>query len=301
MTSPRTISRRELLAGSLGTGVASLFLQGRLWSADAPIDPNRFVLVADTHICEDRQKVLRNTNPYENFQQARRQYQAITSRPAGLILAGDCAFLKGESGDYERLRELVAPISIPLTFAMGNHDHREHFWAAFPQHQGTPPTVAGRHVTLIEAPYADWFVLDSLDETNSTPGRMGEAQLTWLAAELDQRPDKPALVVAHHYPLPKDDPTKVTSALLDTAGLYDVILPRKRVKAYVFGHSHRWEQSMIDGLHLVNIAALAWLFDPKQPRGWVDAQLKRDGIRLTLQCLDPTHKAHGRPVELAWR
>ena len=26
-----------------------------------------------------------------------------------------------------------------------------------------------------------------------------------------------------------------------------------------------------------------------------------DGIRLTLQCLDPAHDAHARPVELAWR
>ncbi len=301
MALPRRMSRREMLANSLGAGVASLLLQGRLWSADAPTDPNRFVLLADTHVCEDRKKVLREANPYENFQLARQQYQAVNSRPAGLVLAGDCAFLKGEAGDYERLKELVAPIPVPVTFAMGNHDHREHFWAAFPEQQAKSSPVAERHVTLIEAPHADWFVLDSLDKTNSTPGRMGEAQLKWLAAELDRRPDKPALVVAHHYPLPKDDPAMLTSALLDTAALYDVILPRKRVKAYVFGHSHRWGRSKIGDLHLVNIAALAWLFDPKQPRGWVDAQLKPDGIRLTLHCLDHAHEVHGRPVELAWR
>jgi hypothetical protein len=41
--------------------------------------------------------------------------------------------------------------------------------------------------------------------------------------------------VAHHYPLPKDDPAKITSAL------------------------------------------------------------------LTLHCLDPSHEAHGRPLELTWR
>lgn len=295
------ISRRELLAASLGAGAASLLLQGRLWSADAPLDPNRFVLLADTHVCEDRSKVLRETNPYENFQQAREQYQAVNSRPAGLIVAGDCAFLKGEAGDYDRLKELVAPLSIPVTFAMGNHDRREHFWAAFPQHQAHPSPVAGRHVTWIEAPHADWFVLDSLDATDSTPGRLGEAQLQWLAAELDRNLDKPALVVAHHNPLRQDDPTGEQSDLLDTTGLYDVIMPRRRVKAYVFGHTHRWEQTKRDDLHLVNIAALAWLFDANQPRGWVDVQLKSDGICLTLQCLDPTHPAHGRPVELAWR
>lgn len=301
MASTTRISRREMLAGSLGAGAASLLFHSRLWAADAPVDPNRFVLLADIHISEDRQKVARNTNPYETFQQARQQYQAVNARPAGLIVAGDCAFNEGQAGDYQRLRELVAPIPMPVTFAMGNHDHRERFWEAFPEHRAMPAPVADRHVTLIEASNADWFILDSLDKTNSTPGRMGDAQLKWLADQLDRRPDKPALVVAHHYPLPKDNPTKITSALLDTIALYDVILPRKRVKAYVFGHSHRWLHAKIDDLHLVNIAALAWLFDLKQPRGWIDAQLEPDGIRLTLQSLDPTHEAHGRPLELAWR
>jgi len=301
MALAKRISRRELLAGTLGTGAAALLFQGRLWSAEAPADPNRFVLLADTHVCGDPEKVLRDTNPSKNFQQAREQYRAVHSRPAGLIVAGDCAFLKGEPGDYRQLRELAAPIPFPVTFAMGNHDHREHFWEAFPRHRVTPCPVPGRHVTLIEAPNADWFVLDSLDKTNSTPGRMGEAQRKWLAGQLDRRPEKPALVVAHHYPLPKNDPEMLKSALLDTEELFKVILPRNRVKAYVFGHSHRWEHAKIDGLHLVNLPALAWLFDPKQPRGWVDAQLKPDGIRLTLQCLDPSHEAHGRPLDLAWR
>ena len=295
------ISRRELLAGSLGAGATSLLFHATLWSAEAPVDANRFVLLADIHVSEDRQKVARNTNPYDNFLQARQRYQALNSRPAGMIVAGDCVFQKGDPGDYQRVKELVAPIPIPIAFALGNHDHREHFWEAFPQHRAAPNPVADRHVTLVEAPYADWFVLDSLDKTASTPGRMGDAQLKWLADQLDRRPEKPALIVAHHYPLPKDDPAKLKSALLDTEELYNVILPRKRVKAYVFGHSHRWEHAKIDDLHLINIAALAWLFDPKQPRGWVDTQLKPDGIRLTMQCLDPSHEAHGWPLELAWR
>lgn len=301
MALTRKISRREMLAGSLGAGAASLLFQRRLWSADAPVDPNRFVLLADIHVCADRQKVARNTNPYDNFVEAREQYSALHSRPAGLIVAGDCAFNSGELGDYQRLRELVAPIPMPIVFAMGNHDHREHFWEVFPQHRAEPLPVAGKHVTLIEAPHADWFILDSMDETNSTPGRMGEAQLEWLADQLDRRPEKPALLLAHHYPLVKDDPAKSANALLDTAEFYDVIVPRKRVKAYFFGHSHCWEHFQIDDLHLVNLAALAWLFDLKQPQGWVDAQLEPDGIRLTLQCLDPSHEAHGRPLELTWR
>ncbi len=299
MTTTNKITRRQMLAGSLGAGAASLLLHGRLWAAETPIDPNRFVLLADIHIAEDPARVARETNPTDKFTEARGQYVALNSRPAGLIVAGDCAYNSGEAGDYRQLHKLVEPIPMPVAFALGNHDHRERFWEAFPRKQPTP--VADRHVQVIETPHADWFLLDSLDKTNSTPGRLGAEQLAWLADELDRRPEKPALLVAHHYPLLKDKPEMLKSALLDTEDFYRVILPRKRVKAFLFGHSHRWEHGKVDGLHLVNLAALAWLFDLKQPRGWVDAQLKPDGACLTLQCIDPTHEAHGQPLELAWR
>ncbi len=301
MVLARKITRREMLAGSLGAGVASLLLQGRLWSADAPVDPNRFVLLADIHISEDSEKVARQIYPTQTFEQARGEYLGVDWRPAGVIVAGDCAFNSGETGDYQQLRKLAAPIAMPIVLAMGNHDNRESFWEVFPDQQVVPAPVPGRHVRLIEAPHADWFILDSLDKTNSTPGRMGALQLQWLADQLDRRPEKPALLVAHHYPLVEGNEDMLKSALLDTEEFYKVILPRKRVKAFIFGHSHRWEHARVDGLHLVNLAALAWLFDAKQPRGWADAQLRPDGLRLTLQCLDTSHEAHGRPLELAWR
>ena len=47
---------------------------------------------------------------------------------------------------------------------------------------------------------ANWFVLDSLDRTNSTPGVLGEAQLRWLESALDAHAGKPALVMVHHNP-----------------------------------------------------------------------------------------------------
>jgi len=301
MTSPRGISRRELLASSLGAGAMSLLLHSRLWSADAPVDPNRFIILSDTHVSEHRHKVHRDVNAYDHFCEARQQYLAVNARPSRLILTGDCVFRTGELGDYRRLKELVEPIPFPMTFAMGNHDLREHFWSVFPEYKADPLPVAGRHITRFESPLADWFVLDSLDQNDHTPGRMGEAQLKWLAAELDRPSDKPAIVVAHHYPISKDDPSTASGALQDTDALYDVILPRKRVKAYIFGHSHRWQHSRIDDLHLINIAAVSWVFDPTQPQGWVDAQLRPDGIRVTLQCIDAAHAGHNQTLDFAWR
>ena len=90
---------------------------------------------------------------------------------------------------------------LPPHLFMGNHDRRKSLWQAFPEYksrdQGLPPD---KHVALLESPHANWFLLDSMDGPGVVAGRLGEAQLRWLAEALDARPDKPAVVVAHHYP-----------------------------------------------------------------------------------------------------
>ena len=50
-----------------------------------------------------------------------------------------------------------------------------------------------------------------------------------------------------------------------------MVLPRKQVKAYFYGHTHIWGRTDISGIHLVNLPAMAWAFDPTQPRGFVTA------------------------------
>jgi hypothetical protein len=190
---------------------------------------------------------------------------------------------------------------IPLHWALGNHDQREHFLTAFPDLKSAAAEaspVPNKLVSVVETSHANWFLLDSLDKTGMVMGALGESQLAWLAKELDARPNKPALVLAHH----QTDPLVRINALFDTESLYNVIAPRKQVKAYIHGHTHAWHTSQkSNGLHLVTIPATAWQFDAKQPRGFVTAQLQPDGAMLTLHALDHHHPKHGEKVELKWR
>ena len=109
-------------------------------------------------------------------------------------------------------------------------------------------------------------------------GLLGAAQLAWLANAFDARPDKPALVLAHHNPGRFWD----IHGLADTEALLRVLLPRKQVKTYFFGHLHRWHLDQQEGTHLVNLPTTAWLFEPAQPRGFVTAQLRPDGAAIVL-------------------
>jgi hypothetical protein len=153
---------------------------------------------------------------------------------------------------------------------------------------------------IVEGRHADWFVLDSTIRTGIVHGEMGEPQLEWLVAELDKRPDKPALLTAHHYPSMSEG----DNGLRDIDAFWRVIQPRKRVKAYLFGHSHQWRHQERDGLHFINIPALAWLFNEEsnpQPRAWVEALVDPDRMRLHLHCLNEVRPPGGGRHEFQWR
>ena len=90
--------------------------------------------------------------------------------------------------------------------------------------------------------------------------------------------------------------------LKDTVALLEVIRPRKQVKAYIFGHTHKWTVSQDEsGIHLINLPPVAYIFHEGDPAGWVHARLERKGMQLELRCVDATHKDHGQIVELKWR
>jgi hypothetical protein len=71
--------------------------------------------------------------------------------------------------------------------------------------------------------------------------------------------------------------------LTETEPFLELLRARRHVKAWFFGHSHRWsvteDQS---GLHLINLPATSYPFDKEQPTGWVMARLEREGLRLEL-------------------
>jgi Icc protein len=303
------ITRRDFLARSVAAGAAVVLgPTARGAQESGRVDPHRFALLADTHIDADPAKVSRGVNMTDHLARAVREVASLAPRPAGVIVGGDCAITKGLKGDYVQFASVAKGLSdakLPVHLALGNHDHRENMYAALKARRPAKAPVAGKHVSIITAPRANWFLLDSLNVVNQVPGLLGAKQLAWLAKALDAHRDRPAIVVAHHDPQwTVEDPTgkkRRISGLVDTEALFEVMAKRRHVKAYVFGHTHRWGRSVRDGLHLINVPAVGYVFQKTQPSGWLLAQLKSDGVALELRSIDPEHKAHGQKVELTWR
>jgi Icc protein len=89
--------------------------------------------------------------------------------------------------------------------------------------------------------------------------------------------------------------------LLDTQELFDLLVPRKHVKAVFYGHVHKWEHQVRDGLHVVGLAPVGYVFTEGDPSGWAEVRLRKGGAAAELRSLDPAHPAHGQVRELEWR
>ena len=295
------LSRRQFLAGAAAAGSA-LLLPNALRAADdkAPADPHRFALLSDTHVAADRAAVMRGVTMARNLESVIASLAALSAPPAAAFVNGDLALGEGFAGDYATLVDLLAPLraaGTSILLGLGNHDHRDRFRAALPEAQ-RKTSVPDHQSARVESPRADWYVLDSLRETNEVAGALGDAQLKWLAESLDARPGKPAIVMVHHNP---DDKAPHGGGLADTPELLALLTPRKQAKALVFGHTHAWSVREENGLHLINLPPTAYIFAEGMPNGWVDARLTESGCTLELRCLDPNHRQHGEKHDLKWR
>jgi 3',5'-cyclic-AMP phosphodiesterase len=294
------VSRREFLLRS-AAAAASLLTIPVLRAAGPKADSDRWALLSDTHIAADPAATKLDVNMAAHLRASIAEVLALPTPPLGMLINGDCAFDRGLAGDYATFSDLLQPVitaKLPTHLALGNHDNREVFWTALKEARPAAPPLASRQVSIIESPLANWIMLDSLDVTHQTPGRLGDEQRAWLATALDARAEKPALVMVHHNPVFGDGKN---TGLLDTAELIAILQPRRHVKALIFGHTHTWRTTEIEGLHLINLPAVAYPFDPAEATGWVDCFLKADGASLELRAHDTHHPAHGKTTELRWR
>ena len=268
----------------------------------AELDQNRVALLADTHISADPNRVYPGTkwpgspvkesehewvNMADCLAQAAKSVIALNPRPAHLIVNGDCALSKGIEAEYKQFFRLVEPIraaGVTVHVTIGNHDNRENMWKLLPF---LKKERMGVQAGVIELPHANFVLLDS-----GRKGVLGDKQLNWLAKQLDERADKPALIFGHFNPYPNRG-VRPNLGMRDGSSLLKLLAERKHARAYVYGHTHEWQYDRRDHLHLINQPAVSYYFGKGHAHGWVDMKLTEMSADLELHCINRKHKQHG--------
>jgi Icc protein len=160
---------------------------------------------------------------------------ALRPHPDAVLLSGDLADTAAPA-EYERVRELLAPLPMPVHVLPGNHDDRAALREFF------PVEGAEEYRYVVEVGGVRLVVCDSTE-----PGRPeGRLDVGWLEAQLGA----PRVVVAmHHPPFPVGMPAldEIALGAADTAALAALLRRSPQVLRVVCGHTHRAAFGVLGG------------------------------------------------------
>ena len=164
------------------------------------------------------------------------QIMKLPQLPDAIIATGDLVDF-GKSEEYQRLRTLLAPLTMPLYLVPGNHDDRDELRRAFPDH---PYLINGtEHIQ-----YAiDTLPLRIVALDTVVPGESGgmlcAERLGWLERILSQAPDRPTIVAMHHPPFDTGIGHMDRIGYTDREDFAQVIRRNPQVERIISGHLHR--------------------------------------------------------------
>ena len=192
--------------------------------------------ISDTHISTPDSRNDRDFRTVEHLARAVVHLNSLSPRPDLAIATGDLVE-RGQVEEYERLRDILAPLDMPLYLIPGNHDDRANLVRSFDQHHYLP-----RDGGFLQYVVEDWPVrlvaLDTLIPGESG-GRLCAERLHWLDARLAEAPDRATLVLMHHPPF-KTGIRKMDEMGLDGIGALETVIRRHpQVERIVCGHLHR--------------------------------------------------------------
>lgn len=162
--------------------------------------------------------------------------EALPRKPDVVIASGDLTDC-GLAEEYEVLREILAPLSMPVYLVPGNHDRRAELFAEF-RSDGYFANDDGFLHYAVEHHPVRLIGVDTVVPGNGH-GEMCAARLAWLEKRLAEQPERPTLIFMHHPPF--------GTGLLDMdrincrngEAMADIVRRFDNVERVVCGHHHR--------------------------------------------------------------
>jgi 3',5'-cyclic-AMP phosphodiesterase len=200
-----------------------------------------FVLahLSDPHIGAD----WAGGDPTAAFAAAIDTILAMPIRPDAALVSGDLSE-HGTAAEYEQVRELLAPLRVPVYPLPGNHDDRATLRGQFGL-----PGAAGEPVQYSVNLGSIRLVVVDTTVPLEVPGALDPERLAWLDAELSAAPTAPTLVAMHHPAhttgIPAWDEFGLTCE--SQTAFAEVVAHHPQVRRVVAGHFHRTITAAVAG------------------------------------------------------
>lgn len=191
--------------------------------------------ISDTHIKPEGRLAYRHVDTAAFLARCVEHLRALRPPPDVVLATGDLVD-GGRPEEYRRLRELLAPLPMPVFLVPGNHDDRDALRAAFRDH-GYLPAHGFLHY-VVEGYPARLIGLDTV-VPGEGGGWMCEERLAWLAARLAEAPDRPTVLFMHHPPFWTGIGHMDRLGLRNAEALAAVVRNHPQVEGVLCGHLHR--------------------------------------------------------------
>lgn len=169
--------------------------------------------------------------------------RAMNPQPDVLLVTGDLVE-SGIAEEYRLLREIIAPLTMPIYVIPGNHDDRDVLRKEFSDYAYLPKQ-GFLHYAVEDFPLR-LIALDTVIEMR-TEGELCAKRLAWLNARLKQSPEKPTLIFMHHPPFATGIVHMDNFALTNPEKFAKLIERSPQVERIVCGHVHRAIQAKFAG------------------------------------------------------
>jgi 3',5'-cyclic AMP phosphodiesterase CpdA len=193
--------------------------------------PFLIVQLSDPHIGAE----WANGDPIAGLAAAVEAVRRLGTQPDAVLVSGDLAD-NASDAEYERVRDLLAPLRAPAYVLPGNHDER----GALRRDFGVPGIGAEPVCYSVDLGPLRLVALDS-----TLPGEESGAfdgdRLAWLDAELSARLQQLTLLAMHHPPMLTGIPAWDRIGLAEDVRrmLGELIGRHPQVRRIVAGHVHR--------------------------------------------------------------
>jgi 3',5'-cyclic-AMP phosphodiesterase len=186
------------------------------------------------------------TGSAEALEAAVRAVLALDPAPDAVLVSGDLTHLS-DARSYERVRELLAPLPMPVHVLPGNHDDREALRAWFTDDRPEGAHGDPFHYT-VQCGVVRLVVCDTT-QPGRADGRLSTEALAWFEAQVAAEPTAPTIVAMHHAPLltgigPMD---AIGLPAADREALGSLLSRFEHVRRVVAGHVHRAAFGMLGG------------------------------------------------------